>query len=262
VVSVLLDGIVDLWVLVVALVVLAMATMIVTFAWSMRQFRRFNPDNNQAMAAMQRGDHERAAAVFERWTTGGNAATRALARHNLAWTRLRQGRLAEASELFVANEADPRALSANGLYTTTEHCLALCFALAGDLKRADSRMKEAALREPDRTNSEVMRSFARAVIDCRRGQPADAARDLEDHWNAFEQATAGDVLRPLRIVRAFAAAAAGPREAARVHALLARPAYPGEYDFLAASWPELADFLATHDLGGAPAVTAPAADRP
>lgn len=47
-------------------------------------------------------------------------------------------------------------------------------------------------------------------------------------------------------------AAAGPREAGAAASLVSRPAYPGEYDWLAVEWPELAAFLATHDLAARP----------
>lgn len=49
-------------------------------------------------------------------------------------------------------------------------------------------------------------------------------------------------------MRAFAIAAADVRDAGGAVPLLARPAYPGEYDFLAIEWPELHAFLAAHSL--------------
>jgi len=64
----------------------------------------------------------------------------------------------------------------------------------------------------------------------------------------------GEALRPLRIVRAFAIAAAGPRDHGRADAVLAaaRPAYPGEYEFVGKVWPEMASFLASHGMAASP----------
>ena len=57
----------------------------------------------------------------------------------------------------------------------------------------------------------------------------------------------GETLRPLRVIRAFAIASTGPRNAGMADASLAlsRPAYPGEYDFLGKAWPEMQTFLAS-----------------
>ena len=57
-------------------------------------------------------------------------------------------------------------------------------------------------------------------------------------------------LRPIRVLRAFAIAAGGVREAGSASAIIAgmRPTYPHELAFLGAAWPEMAAFLASHEL--------------
>ena len=84
----------------------------------------------------------------------------------------------------------------------------------------------------------------------RTGRPEDAAKLLDEGWAGYEASVTGDVLRPLRVVRAFAHAS-GPRAGGVAEAALPtlRPAYPGEYAFLGARWPEMAAFLASHELG-------------
>jgi hypothetical protein len=79
--------------------------------------------------------------------------------------------------------------------------------------------------------------------------PRPPAR-LDERWHEYEALLTGDIVRHLRVVRAFARAAAGPREAgtAAMDLASARPAYPGEYALLAAEWPEMAAFLAAHEL--------------
>jgi hypothetical protein len=88
------------------------------------------------------------------------------------------------------------------------------------------------------------------IVDCRAGESEKALTDLADNWIKYEAHLTGLGLRPLRIVRAFATAAAGPRSAGVAEAALAglRPAYPGEYVYLGQAWPEMAQFLATHQL--------------
>jgi hypothetical protein len=90
------------------------------------------------------------------------------------------------------------------------------------------------------------------LLDCRAGRAGAAVKLLDDRWMDCENALDGTWLRPLRVVRAFAIAAAGPREGGVAEAVLA-PAKPlafrGEYAFLGAAWPEMAAFLAAHELG-------------
>jgi hypothetical protein len=69
---------------------------------------------------------------------------------------------------------------------------------------------------------------------------------LDEHWSEYEATMTGEVFRPVRIVRAFAITAAGPRSAGNAETI--RPAYPGEFDFLGVGWPEMETFLATNGL--------------
>jgi hypothetical protein len=174
------------------------------------------------------------------------------ARHNLAWTTLRRGRLREALALFSTNElANARWLKANQIYSISALDRALCSALLGELDQARRAVDEAETRAlRAHLSYAAMKAFVDAVIACRDGRAAEAAKQLADHWAEYETMTTGDVLRPLRVVRAFALAAEGPRNAGQVETMIGsvRPAYPTEYAFLAVGWPEMAAFLATHGL--------------
>jgi hypothetical protein len=57
----------------------------------------------------------------------------------------------------------------------------------------------------------AMKLFVRAIVDCRAGRADDAVLYLDERWAEHEAMLSGDTLRPLRIVRAFAIAACGPR---------------------------------------------------
>lgn len=219
-----------------------------------REMRRFHADNSAAVAALGRGELERARTMFWEWAEKATVSRiAAVARHNLAWTLARQGELAQAIEVAVATqEALLPELKAVALAPTSAVDLALFHALAGDLDQARGWLAAADERRTmlSLPAASAMRELAQAVVDCRSGNAADAARRLAEHWHEHEAILTGDVMRPLRVVRAFARSAAGPREAgvAEMDLVSARPAFPGEYALLAAGWPEMAAFLAAHEL--------------
>lgn len=242
-------------------VIVGTTTAVVVAAFAMatarmtRMVQRFQTENTAAVAALGRGELESARATFSRWAeTTGFPRLAAVANHNLGWTLARQGQLQRAIDVATANdERCLSALQANGLAPTSAIDLALYHALAGSLDDArrwlgvaDGRKAMVAL-----PTVPAMRAMAQAVIDCRDGNAPEAARALDERWREYEALLTGDIVRPLRIVRAFARAAAGPREAgtAQMELVSARPAYPGEYAMLGVEWPEMAAFLAAHELG-------------
>jgi hypothetical protein len=219
-----------------------------------RQWRRFVADNSEGIAALARGDLKAARDIFWRWAEGTKLPrASALARHNLGWTLMRQGELQHAIDVLIDNEQrNSGALRAIGMSPTSAVDLALDHALLGDLPAAEKWLAEAAQRSQQLKppSFAAMQAFTRAVIDCRAERCAEAARMLDERWPEYEAALTGETLRPLRIVRAFAISAAGPRNAGVAETVIAaaRPAYPTEYDFLGKAWPEMASFLASHDL--------------
>lgn len=219
-----------------------------------RQGRAFVRENNAALAALARGELEKAHDVFRSWAEGIKLPrAAALARHNLASTLTRMGKLDESLAVHVDNDTrNPGALRALGLYATSAISIAFMNALLGNLPEAETWIATADQRHPETVHPSLppVRAFTLAIVDCRSGRFADAARMLADHWPEYEGTAPGGVIRPLRVVRAFAIAQVGPREAGNAEALLAgsRPAYPREYEFLGTHWPEMASFLAAHGL--------------
>lgn len=219
-----------------------------------RRIRRFNLANQAATNALARGELAAARETFTHWAqTTRVPAISALARHNLAWTLVRQGQLEQAIAVFTDNEAhNAKAIRSNNLGALSAADLALAYALANQLADAERWLRDSEARvEPGHSPSlPGMRAFARAVIDCRSDRAAEAARALDEGWAEHEAILQGSTVRPLRVIRAFAHAAAGPRSAGIAEATIAssRPAYPSEYSFLGVAWPEMAAFLASHDL--------------
>jgi len=220
-----------------------------------RRDQRYATEEVRAMQALGRGDLPLAWTIFT-WGSQPKqtSRTRARALVGLGWTLLRQGKLDKAIETLGANDARSwRDLRTAGLAVTSATYLAICYALEGDLDAAetwlaaaDKRAKHARAQVTD----EAMKAFARAIIDVRRDRGAEAAAALDDHWTEWEGVLPGDKLRPLRVLKAFALAGGGPRDAGIADSALehARPAYPGEYEMLSSAWPEMASFLATHEM--------------
>jgi hypothetical protein len=95
-----------------------------------------------------------------------------------------------------------------------------------------------------------MKDLARAVVDCRAERSTIAAAMLDEQWKVYEASLPGRTTRLIRIVRAFAHAATGARNAGAADIMLMglRPSHPGEFEFLGVAWPEMRAFLVTHDL--------------
>jgi hypothetical protein len=177
----------------------------------------------------------------------------ALARHNAAWTLLRQGELARAIEVQTPNiEQYDKTLERGLLLPTSIIDLAFFHALLGNLDDAEKQLAvlDARGKLPHNPSYPAMNALMRAVLACRRNNPLAAVKILEDHWSEWEANATGDLLRPMRVVRAFAIANVDMRDAGKATSILGdmRPNWRGEFDFLGVEWPEMATFLATHDL--------------
>ncbi len=206
--------------------------------------RRFAPDYQQAEAALARGDFATARAIFERWwPTFPPVFPEAL--YGRARVLARQGQLQQAIDLLEEEKRkDTRPSSKHRVE------LATYYALAGDLVEATKEIQWAAESGSLGQHYDAVSAFARAVIDCRSNRCSDAARLLDEYWQAIERITSGQQLRPLRIVRAFAHSNGGAQGGGAAEAALVtvRPAYPGEHDYLGHAWPEMARYLAQNGL--------------
>lgn len=216
--------------------------------------RRFATENSVAISALGRGELAQAQAVFARWARSHLVNIRAVARHNLGWSLIREGRLEEAVPI-LEDVADCHAkfLSSAGLLPTTRVDIALAHALLGKLEAAEQwyETSGAPVTGPPSPMFPAMRAMVRAVIDCRKDRAAEAATALEHAFAEHESTMTGELLRMMRVIRAFAAATAdGPRNQGLVERVLAdlRPRYAGEFRALAARWPEMAAFQAAHRL--------------
>ncbi len=231
---------------------LAVVLFIVS-SFTVRDQRRTLKEINDAVSALSRGQLQQANEALTRCCESSNSVLSALARHNLGWTLMRQGRLEEAHAVLSDNDAThERQLKRLLLHGTSSVDLSLYSALLGKIDEAESWFGITERRAAVAANPSLpaMRVFARAVLDCRKERYEDAARLLDERWAECEAALTGSDLRPLRVVRAFALAAAGPRSAGVAESMLAssKPVYEGEYDYLGVAWPAMETFLVSHRL--------------
>jgi hypothetical protein len=210
-----------------------------------KESRLFADAHREATAASAHGDLVKAATLFRPWCGAKAPDVQATAQHGLAWTLTRQGEHQQAIEFLNQQIERDKYLPVS---TQMAADLALAHALYGKLDEAQTWLAKTG-------DPTAATALARAAVECRTGSKTeDAARSLDERWTDYESMLTGNALRPLRVMRAFAQAAADPRNAGIAGVALAsmRPAYPGEFDFLGAAWPEMAQFLAVHELGGMP----------
>ncbi|HEY3444882.1 MAG TPA: hypothetical protein VGK67_00905 [Myxococcales bacterium] len=229
-----------------ALLVLAgFAALATALFWlSARQQLDFTQANAAASTRVYEGKLAQACAAFEANARRYRSpALHALSVFNLADTELQRGNLRRALSL-AAGVATHRSLLRSPMVASSAPSLvAACYALLGELENAKAWMP-VAQRAAATTAIEVSR-VPEAIIACREGRFADVSRMYRERRRAIEAALAGEDLRALRLMRAYAMASdPGATEKERAEAIaMGRPGAPGECDYLAAAWPELGEFL-------------------
>lgn len=222
------------------------------FVATLSRGRTFQRANQEGLARLAAGDPVGAAAIFDenarrfRWYGTWHAASV----FNLALCRMRQGRLDEARGLFSSTMQAFGAKSIAQVPAAARFHAATCAALQGDLHDADALVVEGEkLLGKERSRLELL---AKSVVLCRRGHPDEARALLEQHWREGEAALLADVMRALRLVRAYATLRGSrtPDDERTAADLLAgaRPFRAGDYDWLGVSWPEMRAFLEEHGL--------------
>lgn len=227
-------------------------------AWTLRRAKRFSAENEAALAMLRAGEldaaRERFAALVKRWPRPRNLNHVAL--FNLGWTDLLAGELEHARERWAQIEVELDLKTRAGFVTLLPCRLAYVDALLGNLD--DARRWLASSRErgaEDAANRAVIEAWetaAEAVVACRAEEPGKARARFAERWRALEDAATGEVLRPLRVLRAFAIhAASNGADGAEVERVLApvREHAGRELLHLAARWPAMRAFLAERGLG-------------
>ncbi|MGC4118090.1 MAG: hypothetical protein QM765_26775 [Myxococcales bacterium] len=229
----------------VLLVLGGFAALATALFWgSARQQLAFTAANAAASTLVYEGKLAEACAAFEANAGRFRApALHALSVFNLADTEVQRGNLRRALSLAAAVATHRSLLRSPMVASSAPSLVASCYALLGELENAKAWMPEAQ-RAAATTAIEVCR-VPEAIIACREGRFADVARMYRERRRAIEAALAGEDLRALRLMRAYAIASdPASSEAEKAEAIaIGRPGAPGECDYLATSWPELGEFL-------------------
>jgi len=223
---------------------------------SARDLREFTRANAAASTLVFEGKLVQACAAFEANARRFRApALHPLSVYNLADTELMRSNQRRALSLAAAVATHDSPLRSPQIAASAPSLVAACYALLGELESAKAWMPEAH-RAAATTAIEVAR-VPEAIIACREGRWADMVRTYAERRRAIEATLAGEDLRTLRLLRAYAVfRLPTATEVEKAEALMAgRPGAPGECDHLCASWPELAQFLRSQGMA-APAAGA------
>jgi tetratricopeptide (TPR) repeat protein len=224
------------------------------FRWVSRAGTRFNLAQEPGLLALAEGQLERAATVFREVAAKYSSSVhRSLARYNLGCVLLRQGNLRGAVDEAIAVEKGAGLLWSSELRLWAAILLAELYALIGQSDAAARWLADARRRlkrANNRTYAAALLRSAEAVLECRRGQFAEALRGFERDWRQLEGSLSVKWMSTAWLMRAFAAAQLdGPREAGAAPFLaLLRSQPAGAWDHLAVEWPELRTFLIAHSL--------------
>lgn len=225
-------------------------------AWQYGANRRFNAGAWAANEELAKHRPAQAAELYGALAAraGGRLQTRAIALFNRGIALLNAGDSAGAvGALIGAERTKPVINPALRQRTATE--LARAFAIGGDLAKAERWLDEARTREPAEQGpleAAGRTAIVEALVRCRQGRFDDALAVLEREWIGIEHFSPLPALWDAWLLRAFAlASTTGPRDSGTVEPwlrLVRGTARPGTFGWMAARWPELATFLATHDL--------------
>lgn len=193
------------------------------------------------------GDAAAAERIFAQLTGTGTPLDQAAVLFDLGLARLSLGDLHGALEAFAGAER----LRVGYYRPILSACLALTFALDGQLQPADAWIAEASRRSRKLASLSRLHRAAQAIVLARRGDPGAGLRALEESWGEIERTTTADVVRGLRIVRAHLLEACVRAEEAEALLAGARPFRTGEYVWLGAGWPEMAAYLAVRGFAAA-----------
>lgn len=236
----------------VLLVLAGFAALAAALFWgSALQQLAFTQANAAASALVYEGRLDEACAAFEANARRYRApALHALSVFNLADVEVQRGNLRRALSLAAAVATHRSLLRSPMVASSAPSLVASCYALLGELESAKAWMPEAHAAAA-KTAIEVSR-VPEAIIACREGRFADVERMYRERRRAIEAALAGEDLRALRLMRAYAVASDPARSEAEKAEVIAvgRPGAPGECDYLATSWPELKAFLAKISAAG------------
>lgn len=233
--------------------VAAALAMLVLLLLFVRGAKQFNQAQAPALEALAERDHALAAELFaklaRRYRTKPQFA--AFARHNHGIALLRGGDSATAAGILRAVEGDVKLTMFPGIRRLAAIQLARCFALGGDVAKANEWLAIIKKRGTGLDNPVHDRALVdglEGLVLCREGKLDEAQRHYEQAWNRMtENLPMRQMTEPL-LLRAYAISmASGPRDAggAEPYLRMLRSTPSRDLEWLTKHWPELQTFVTT-----------------
>jgi tetratricopeptide (TPR) repeat protein len=217
-----------------------------------RGAKQFNAAQEAGLEALAERDYAQAAEQFaklaRRYRTRPQFA--AFARYNHGVALLRGGDSATAAGIFRAVEGDVKLTMFPGVRRLAAFQLGRCFALGGDVAKARQWLDAIKRRGSGLDNP----SHDRAMVDgleglvlCREGKLDEAQRLYEQSWNRMTEFLQMRQMTEPLLLRAYAIASKGPRDAgaAEPYLRMLRSMSTRDVEWLTKHWPELAAFAST-----------------
>ncbi|MDQ3335011.1 MAG: hypothetical protein M4D80_07610 [Myxococcota bacterium] len=242
------------WIAVAVAITVALAVLLLV--WVVGGATQFNERAAPGLEAIAGGKYAHAAELFDalarRYRAKPNLA--AVALYNRGYSLMLAGDTAAAVGVLLGVERTPK-LAAGAIRRMATTQLARCFALAGDLEKAE-RWLESTRERPmgmfDPVRDRAAFEALEGLVLCRQGKLEEARRRYEESWSRLCAYLPYNQMIEVWLLRAYAiSAGSAPRDAgaAEPWLRLVRNAPPDVLDRLTVRWPELATFVVTHELG-------------
>jgi tetratricopeptide (TPR) repeat protein len=217
-----------------------------------RGAKQFNVAQEAGLEALAERDYAQAAEQFaklaRRFRTRPQFA--AFARYNHGVALLRGGDSAAAAGIFHAVERDVKLTMFPGIRRLAAFQLGRCFALGGDVAKARQwldaiKRRDGGLDNP--VHDRAMVDGLEGLVLCREGKLDEAQRHYEQSWNRMTEFLQMRQMTEPLLLRAYAIASKGPRDAgaAEPYLRMLRSISTRDVEGLTKYWPELAAFVST-----------------
>jgi tetratricopeptide (TPR) repeat protein len=199
-----------------------------------RRIRRWRQGLLEAFDELERGDYAAAEETFRRVALAQRHPLLRAASADFGYLALRRGDYQNA--LAIYSRAWRSQLIGAELRANVEASIATTYACLGELEAAEKWLPPA---------EHWVTPSGGAVVLCRLGRFAETLELEMPPLRRWQESFLRHERRLLYLTRAYALRELGePNDVVHAHLDLAAPAYPGEFDYVSASWPRLRELLA------------------
>lgn len=236
-------------------VAITVAVVVGLLVWFVGGAKQYNERAAPGLEAIAEGKYAQAAEMFAQLARRYRAKPNhtAVASYNHGYALMRLGDTPAAVGVLLGVERNLK-LTFGGARRLAAMQLARCFALAGDLDKAQrwldaTRTRPAGISDP--VHDRALFEAVEGLVLCRQGKLDEARSHYEACWARFSAYLPVNQMMEVWLLRAYVISASStPRDAGAAEPWLRmlRSTPPGALDWLTARWPELATFVVTNGL--------------